>query len=265
MTVTLSKPPSCLPQSCHWLSFHVHDFLLVGTLYLLVVPELLTPLRPPQEARCWRLVGPGALLDVRGLPRPGPLLPPAARALPALLPLFLWSLHPQPHDTCTSPRILPEGCCGSLGVGSAVGLGLPHIRHDAESPAEALGAAYGTAKSGTGIAAMSVMRPEMIMKSIIPVVMAGIIAIYGLVVAVLIANSLNDGISLYRSFLQLGAGLSVGLSGLAAGFAIGIVGDAGVRGTAQQPRLFVGMILILIFAEVLGLYGLIVALILSTK
>jgi V-type H+-transporting ATPase proteolipid subunit len=135
----------------------------------------------------------------------------------------------------------------------------------------ALGAAYGTAKSGTGIAAMSVMRPELIMKSIIPVVMAGIIAIYGLVVAVLIANDIKEPTpdsttySLYRSFLQLGAGLSVGLSGLAAGFAIGIVGDAGVRGTAQQPRLFVGMILILIFAEVLGLYGLIVALILTTK
>ena len=62
-----------------------------------------------------------------------------------------------------------------------------------------------------------------------------------------------------RGFVHLGAGLSVGLSGLAAGYAIGIVGDAGVRGTAQQPRLYVGMILILIFAEVLGLYGLIVA------
>lgn len=37
-------------------------------------------------------------------------------------------------------------------------------------------------------------------------------------------------------------------------FAIGIVGDAGVRGTAQQPRLYVGMILILIFAEVLGTF-----------
>lgn len=56
----------------------------------------------------------------------------------------------------------------------------------------ALGAAYGTAKSGTGIAAMSVMRPELIMKSIIPVVMAGIIAIYGLVVAVLIAGQLAE-------------------------------------------------------------------------
>ncbi|KAJ7379539.1 V-type proton ATPase 16 kDa proteolipid subunit [Desmophyllum pertusum] len=130
----------------------------------------------------------------------------------------------------------------------------------------ALGAAYGTAKSGTGIAAMSVMRPELIMKSIIPVVMAGIIAIYGLVVAVLVGNGISpDTYTLYKSFLDLGAGLSVGLSGLAAGFAIGIVGDAGVRGTAQQPRLFVGMILILIFAEVLGLYGLIVALILTTK
>ena len=83
--------------------------------------------------------------------------------------------------------------------------------------------------------------------------------------------------SLAQGFTQLGAGLSVGLAGLAAGFAVGIVGDAGVRGTAQQPRLFVGMvclfswhfvilfrivdcvcvgqILILIFAEVLGLYG----------
>ena len=69
----------------------------------------------------------------------------------------------------------------------------------------------------------------------------------------------------FRSFVHLGAGLSVGLSGLAAGFAIGVVGDAGVRGVAQQPKLFVGMILILIFAEVLGLYGLIVALLLSTK
>jgi len=71
--------------------------------------------------------------------------------------------------------------------------------------------------------------------------------------------------SLAQGFTQLGAGLAVGLAGLAAGFAIGIVGDAGVRGTAQQPRLFVGMILILIFAEVLGLYGLIVALIMNTS
>jgi ATP synthase proteolipid subunit len=89
---------------------------------------------------------------------------------------------------------------------------------------------------------------------IIPVIMAGIIGIYGLVVSVLISNDLKIETSLFQGFIQLGAGLAVGLAGLAAGFAIGIVGDAGVRGTAQQPRLFVGMILILIFAEVLGWY-----------
>lgn len=46
---------------------------------------------------------------------------------------------------------------------------------------------------------MSVMRPELIMKSIIPVVMAGIIAIYGLVVAVLIASKL-DGPDAYSAY-----------------------------------------------------------------
>jgi len=129
------------------------------------------------------------------------------------------------------------------------------------------GAAYGTAKSGVGISSMGVMRPELVMRSIIPVVMAGVIGIYGLIIAVIIGTGIqNDGTyNDFRGFAHLGAGLSVGLSGLAAGMAIGIVGDAGVRATAQQSKLYVGMILILIFAEALALYGLIVGLILSTK
>jgi V-type H+-transporting ATPase proteolipid subunit len=47
--------------------------------------------------------------------------------------------------------------------------------------------------------------------------MAGIIGIYGLVVSVLIANDLKQQLALYTGFIQLGAGLSVGLAGLAAG------------------------------------------------
>jgi len=71
--------------------------------------------------------------------------------------------------------------------------------------------------------------------------------------------------SLYVGALHLAAGLCVGLSGLAAGFAIGVVGDAGVRGVAQQPRLFIGMVLILIFAEVLGLYGMFISILILLK
>ncbi|CAG9316856.1 unnamed protein product [Blepharisma stoltei] len=127
-----------------------------------------------------------------------------------------------------------------------------------------LGAAYGTAKSGVGISSMGVIKPELIMKSIIPVVMAGVLGIYGLIVAVILVQKINDNdYSFYDGYKHLASGLCCGLSSLAAGMAIGIVGDAGVRANAQQDKIFVGMILILIFAEALGLYGLIIALILS--
>merc|ERR1711869_110552 len=132
-----------------------------------------------------------------------------------------------------------------------------------------LGAAYGTAKSGVGVANMGVLHADMVMKSIIPVVMAGVLGIYGLIVAVLLGASIDGkdpyNVSLYSGYSALAAGLCCGMAGLSAGIAIGIVGDAGVRANARQPKLFVGVILILIFAEALGLYGLIVALILSSN
>ena len=39
------------------------------------------------------------------------------------------------------------------------------------------GCSYGTAKSGVGICAMSVLRPDQMMKCVVPVIMAGIIAV----------------------------------------------------------------------------------------
>ena len=109
------------------------------------------------------------------------------------------------------------------------------------------------------------------MKSIIPVVMAGVLGIYGLIIAVIIGSSIKPPTSTgavytsFAGFAHLSSGLACGLSGMAAGIAIGIVGDAGVRAAAQQSKLYVGMVLILIFAEALGLYGLIVGLILPQR
>jgi len=130
-----------------------------------------------------------------------------------------------------------------------------------------IGAAYGTAKAGIGISGMGTERPDLIMRSLIPVVMAGIIAVYGLVVSVLIVGDMtpDEPYSLFAGFIHLGAGLACGLTGLAAGHAIGIIGDSCARAFMQQPRVFVSMVLMLIFAEVIGLYGLIVALIMQTK
>ena len=49
------------------------------------------------------------------------------------------------------------------------------VRPHANRPG--LGASYGTAKSGVGISAMGVLRPDLLIRCIIPVVMAGIIAV----------------------------------------------------------------------------------------
>ncbi|KAK6224857.1 V-type proton ATPase proteolipid subunit 2 [Colletotrichum tabaci] len=148
------------------------------------------------------------------------------------------------EDSVLAPKFAPF--IGMAGIAAAMIFGC-------------IGAAYGTAKSGIGIAGC-----------LIPVVMSGIIAVYSLVISVLIAQDLTppgagSNYSLFNGFMHLACGLSVGLTGLAAGYTIGIVGDKGVRSYMEQSRIFVGMVLILIFGEVLGLYGLIVALILNTK
>lgn len=158
-----------------------------------------------------------------------------------------------------------------------------------------LGGAYGTAKAGQGIMSMGIRSPELLMKNIIPVVMAGVLGIYGLIVAVILngkmlspANGTGySTYSQYSGFAHLAAGLCCGLCSLASGLAIGISADAGTRAVGAQSAmaaswkkmgftgdsggqvtssgdaLFVGTVLIQVFAGNLGLYGLISALILS--
>ena len=129
-----------------------------------------------------------------------------------------------------------------------------------------IGAAYGTAKSGVGILSMGISKPEAIIKSVIPVIMAGILGIYGLIVAVILKQNIKPAeYSIFSGWKHFASGLCCGLSSLGAGIAIGVTGDAGVRALGQQDRIFVGMMLILIFSEAIGLYGLIVSLILSTS
>lgn len=155
--------------------------------------------------------------------------------------------------------------------------------------------------------AMGLRSPELLMKNLIPVVMAGVLGIYGLIVAVILNGKMvkpesGTGLVLYsqyNGYAHLAAGLCCGFSSLASGLSIGIAADAGTRavgaqnamdasckkmgftgdfggdsygadygGLGGQPKssgdaLFIGTILIQVFAGNLGLYGLISALILS--
>lgn len=90
------------------------------------------------------------------------------------------------------------------------------------------GSAYGTAKSGMGIAGLAVTRPQLAFKALVPVIMAGILSIYGLIIAVLTVMSVkpdetssNPG----KAAIYLVGGIVCGMSQLAAGYAIGLVGE----------------------------------------
>ena len=76
-----------------------------------------------------------------------------------------------------------------------------------------LGAAYGTAKSGVGICAMGIMKPSSIIKGVIPVIMAGSLGIYGLIVAVILGQKLSGEqtyIDIKKGYQYLGSGLCCG-------------------------------------------------------
>jgi V-type H+-transporting ATPase proteolipid subunit len=49
-----------------------------------------------------------------------------------------------------------------------------------------LGSAYGCAKAGVGVASVGVLKSELVYKSLLPVIMAGILGIYGLIIAIIL-------------------------------------------------------------------------------
>jgi len=179
------------------------------------------------------------------------------------------------------------------------------------------GAAWGTWKAGLGLCKMGINHPGGIIKNLVGIIMAGVLGIYGLIVAILIAGGVygpengSNIYSQYTGYAHLASGLCCGLSCLAAGGCIGIIAEMGVLATGlraegnharswrpmpgttegkddaktkdgddapaaggggpviaagqagDENKLFVGMLIMLIFSEALALYGLIVALIVS--
>lgn len=55
---------------------------------------------------------------------------------------------------------------------------------------------------------MGVMRPELVMKSIVPVVMAGVLGIYGLIIAVIISTNSEQGGQQGRARTREGSGIA---------------------------------------------------------
>lgn len=128
------------------------------------------------------------------------------------------------------------------------------------------------------------------MKSFVPIIISGVLAIYGIIVSVLLIGKFKDDISQVDGYRNLSAGLAVGLACCASGLGIAnfikqineregahtyypgqrteittplISADASPNTQGPRPAppaSFLHLTLSLFFLEAIGLYGLIVAL-----
>jgi len=130
-----------------------------------------------------------------------------------------------------------------------------------------LGSAYGMAKAGVAVTSIGILHPDKIVKSLIPVVMAGMLGIYGVLIAiVLITSKIRvTGQTEFQGVFWFCGSIGVGLTSLVAGLAIGLVGDSGVRLNVLEPRIFTPMIVILVFCEALAIFGLIIGMITTSR
>lgn len=136
-----------------------------------------------------------------------------------------------------------------------------------------LGAAWGIFITGSSLIGAAVKVPRITSKNLVSVIFCEAVAIYGVVVAILLATKtevvelLDTGdypsSAKTAGYAIFASGLTVGMANLACGLCVGIVGSCCALSDAQNSTLFVKILVIEIFGSAVGLFGVIIGVILS--